>query len=42
MNFEMNESILEMTIERAIDEAKAGNDAGALFFSIQIRGDRTK
>jgi len=30
MNFEMNESILEMTIERAIDEAKAGNDAGAI------------
>lgn len=30
MNFEMNEALLEMTIERAIDEAKAGNDAGAL------------
>lgn len=30
LNFEMNEAMLEMTIERAIDEAKAGNDAGAL------------
>lgn len=30
MSFEMNEALLEMTIERAIDEAKAGNDAGAL------------
>lgn len=30
MNFEMNETVLEMTIDRAIDEAKAGNDAGAL------------
>lgn len=28
--FEMNEAIYEMTIERAIDEAKAGNDSGAL------------
>lgn len=30
MNFEMNESILDMTIERAIDEAKTGNASGAL------------
>lgn len=30
MNFEMDEALLDMTIERAIDEAKAGKDAGAL------------
>jgi len=30
MNFEMNEAILDFTIERAIDEAKTGNDSGAL------------
>ena len=30
LNLEMNEALLGMTIERAIDEAKAGNDAGAL------------
>ena len=29
-NFEMDEVVFQMTIERAIDEAKAGNDAGAL------------
>ncbi len=28
--FEMNEAIFEMTIERTIDEAKAGNNSGAL------------
>lgn len=30
LNFEMNEEILDMTIQRAVDEAKAGNDAGPL------------
>ena len=30
MNFEMDEALFDMTIERAVDEAKAGNDAGAL------------
>ena len=30
MNFEMNEAILDFTIERAVDEAKTGNDSGAL------------
>ena len=30
MNFEMDETILDMTIERAIDEAKTGNESGAL------------
>lgn len=37
-HFEMDEAIFDMTIERAIDEAKAGNNSGALSSFFKLYG----
>jgi acyl-CoA dehydrogenase len=43
--FEMNEAIFDITIERTIDEAKAGNNSGALssffkFYGTELNKER--